>query len=59
MIWGVVLAYLMTLMALKAAANINQAATNINLGVKAITDLKKSAKATADIKPKKIKKQTN
>ena len=44
----------MTLMALKAAADINQAAVNIHLGVKAITDVKKSAKATADIKPLKI-----
>ena len=48
---GRFLAYLMTLMALKAAADINQAAANVNLGVKAITNVKKSAKATADIKP--------
>ena len=50
---GRFLAYLMTLMALKAAADINQAAENVNLGVKAITDMKKSAKATADVKPLK------
>ena len=37
-------------MALKAAVDVNQAAANVNLGVKAITDVKKSAKATADIK---------
>ena len=50
----------MTLMALKAAADVNQvaadvkqAAENVNLGVKAITDMKKSAKATADVKPLK------
>ena len=36
-------------MALKATADINQAAANVNLGVKAITDLKKSAKATFEI----------
>ena len=48
--FGRFLAYLMTLMALKAAADINQAAENINLGVKAITDMKKSAKATGDVK---------
>ena len=53
MIWGVFLAYLMTLMALKEAGDINQAAANVNLGVKAITDLKKSAKATTDVKPLK------
>ena len=35
----------------QAAADINQAAANVNLGVKAITNVKKSAKATADIKP--------
>ena len=40
-------------MALKAAADVNQAAAIINLGMKAITDLKKSAKATADVKPLK------
>ena len=40
-------------MALKAAADINQAASNVNLGMKAITDLKKSAKAIADVKPLK------
>ena len=40
-------------MALKAAAVVNQAAANINLGVKAITNMKKSAKATKDIKPLK------
>ena len=38
-------------MALKAAEDVNQAAMNVNLGVKAITDMKKSAKATADVKP--------
>ena len=43
----------MTLMALKAVADINQAAANINLGVKATTDMKKSATATADVKPLK------
>ena len=40
MIWGV-FAYLMTLMALKATADVNQAAANVNLGVKAFTDMKK------------------
>ena len=40
-------------MALKVATNVNQAAANVNLGVKAITDLKKSAEATADVKPLK------
>ena len=43
----------MTLMALKAAEDLNQAAMNINLGVKAITDVKKSTKATGDVKPLK------
>ena len=43
---------LMTLMALKAAADVNQEATNLNLVVKAITDVKKSVKAT-DVKPLK------
>ena len=43
----------MTSMALKAAAYVNQAAVNVNLGVKAITDMKKSVKATADVKPLK------
>ena len=38
-------AYLMTLMALKAAADINQETTNLNLVVKSITDVKKSVKA--------------
>ena len=38
-------------MALKAAADVNQVAANVNLGVKAITDVKKSTKATADVKP--------
>ena len=42
----------MTLMALKAAADINQEATNLNLVVKDITDVKKSVKAT-DVKPLK------
>ena len=37
---GRFLAYLMTLMALKAAADVNQAAANINLGVKATADVK-------------------
>ena len=41
-------------MALKVAADVNQEATNLNLVVKAITDVKKSAKATADVKPLKI-----
>ena len=50
---GYFLAYLMTLMALKAAADVNQAAANVNLGVKAITDVKKSKKATGDVKPLK------
>ena len=45
---GRFLAYLMNLMALKAATNVNQVALNINLCVKAITDVKKSAKATAN-----------
>ena len=49
----------MTLMALKAAADINQAAENVNLGVKAITDMKKSAKATMDVKSLKIKNAPN
>jgi hypothetical protein len=40
----------MTLMALKGAADDNQAAANVNLDVKVITDVKKSAKATADVK---------
>ena len=46
---GHFLAYLTTLMALKAAADVNQVAAdvkqvaeNVNLGVKAITDVKKS-----------------
>ena len=43
---------LMTLMALKAAADVNQEATNLNLVVKDITDVKKSVKAT-DVKPLK------
>ena len=43
----------MTLMALKAAADVNQATANVNLGVKAIRDMKKSTKATADVKPLK------
>ena len=43
----------MTLMALKAAVDVNQAAANVNLGAKAITDIKKSTKATADVKPLK------
>ena len=43
---GRFLAYLMTLIALKVAAD-------VNLGVKAIMGVKKSAKATTDIKPLK------
>ena len=43
---------LMTLMALKAAADVNQEAMNLNLVVKDITDVKKSVKAT-DVKPLK------
>ena len=43
----------MTLMALKAAADVNQADANVSLGVKAITDVKKSAKDTTDVKPLK------
>ena len=43
---------LVTLMALKAAADVNQESTNLNLVVKAITDVKKSVKAT-DVKPLK------
>ena len=43
---------LMTLLAMKAAADINQEAANLNLVVKAITDVKKSVKAT-DVKPLK------
>ena len=42
-------AYLMTLIALKAAADVNQVAENVNLGVRAITDMKKSSKATEDV----------
>ena len=42
----------MTLMALKAAADINQVVANVNLGVKAIIDVK-SEKGTNDIKPLK------
>ena len=38
---------------LKAAADVNKATANVNLGVKAITDVKKSAKAFADVKPLK------
>ena len=49
---GRFLAYLMTLMALKAATDVNQVAANVNLGVKAIIDVK-SEKGTADIKPLK------
>ena len=48
---GRFLAYLMTLIALNATADVNQAAANVNLGVKAITDVKKSAKGFADVKP--------
>ena len=40
-------------MALKTAADINQVAANLNLSVQAITDMKKSAKTTADVKPLK------
>jgi hypothetical protein len=40
-------------MALKEVADINQAAANVNLGTKAITDVKKSTKTTMDIKPLK------
>ena len=43
----------MTLMALKAAVDVNQAVTNFYLGVKANKDVKKSTKATADVKPLK------
>jgi hypothetical protein len=43
----------MALVALKAAADVNQAASNVNFGVKAIRDVKKSTKATADVKPLK------
>ena len=43
----------MTLMALKVAGDVNQVAVNINLGVKAIMDVKKSAMATEDVKPLK------
>ena len=39
-------------MALKAAVDVNQVAANLNLGLKAITDVKKSVKAT-DVKPLK------
>ena len=42
----------MTLMALKVAGDVNQEATNLNLVVKAITDVKKSVKAT-DVTPLK------
>ena len=41
----------MTFIALKAATDVNQAAPKVNLGVKAITNVKKSANATADVKP--------
>ena len=41
-----------TLMPSQAAADVNQEAMNLNLVVKAITDVKKSVKAT-DIKPLK------
>ena len=51
MIWVVFFAYLMTLIALKAAKDVNQAAPKVNLGVKAITNVKKSANATTDVKP--------
>ena len=37
--------FLAYLMALKAAMDINQKDSNVNLGVKAITDVKKSTKA--------------
>ena len=40
-------------MALKVAADVNQVAVNINLGVKAIMGVKKSAKANEDVKPLK------
>ena len=36
-------------MAMKATVDINQAAANVNLGVKAITNMKKSVKATMDV----------
>ena len=39
-------------MALKVAGDVNQEATNLNLVVMAITDVKKSVKAT-DVKPLK------
>jgi hypothetical protein len=39
----------MTLIALKAAADVNQVAENVNLGVRAITGVKKSSKATEDV----------
>ena len=48
---GRFLAYSMTLLALKVAGDVNQA--NINLGVKAITNMKKSTKANVDVKPLK------
>ena len=53
MILDIFLAYLVNLKAFKATADINQAAANINLGLKAITDMKKFTKATADVKPLK------
>ena len=53
LILDVFLAYLVNLKAFKVAADINQAAANINLGLKAITDMKKFSKATADVKPLK------
>ena len=50
---GCFLVHVMTLMALKAAVDVNQGVTNFYLGVKANKDVKKSTKATADVKPLK------
>ena len=47
------LAYLMTLMALKATTDVIQGVANVNLGVKATMAVKKSAKTTVDVKPLK------
>ena len=38
-------------MTLKAAADVNQVAANVNLAVKAIMDVKKFVKAFSDVKP--------
>ena len=52
LIWGVfsILNDLDGLEKLKMVADIIQAAANVNLSVKTITDVKKSAKGTTDVK---------